>query len=96
VVLAKRRQQRMRHLTGLAQALEGVNGCAVRLDGQDRARLHRAAVQVHRARAALGGVASDMHTSDAKVLSQDVDEPRSGLDLGLLLLTVHGEGDLMT
>jgi len=95
-MLAKRRQQRMRHSTGLAQALQGFNGRAVRLDGQDRTRLHRAAVQVHRARAALGGVAADMHTGDAEILSQEVDQPPSGLDFGLPLLTVHGDGDLMT
>jgi hypothetical protein len=95
-MLAKRRQQRMPHLTGPAQAREGGNGCAVRLDGQDRARLHRAAVQVHRARAALGGVAADMHTSDAEVLSQEVHQPPPSLDLGLPPLTIHGESDLMT
>jgi hypothetical protein len=96
VMLTKRRQQRMRHRTRPAQALEGGNGRAVRLDRQDRARLHRAAVQVHRARAALGGVASDMHAGDAEVLSQQLHQPRSRLDLGLPPLTIDGESDLMT
>jgi hypothetical protein len=95
-MLAKRRQQRVLDITGLAQALEGVNGGAVGLDGQDRARLHGAAIQVHGARAALGGVASHVHASDAEVLSQEVDQPPSGLDLGLPLLTVHSDGDAMT
>jgi hypothetical protein len=97
VTLAKRRQQRVRrHPTGLAQALQGGHGRAVRLDGQDRARLHRAAVEVDRARTALGGVAPDMDAGDAEVLPQEVDQPRSGLHLRLPLLTVHGHGDTMT
>ena len=37
VMLAKRRQQRMLAVTGLAQALDRVDRRAVRLDGQDRA-----------------------------------------------------------
>jgi hypothetical protein len=37
-----------------------------------------------------------MHTGDTEVLSQEVDEPPSGLDLGLPLLTIYGESDLMT
>jgi hypothetical protein len=95
-MFAERRQQRVIRITGLAQTLEGVNGCAVRLDGQDRARLHCAAVQVNSARAALSRVAPDVHTSDAEALSEEVDEPTSGLDLGLPVLTIHGECDLMT
>jgi hypothetical protein len=51
---------------------------------------------VHRARTTLGGVASDMHPSDAQVLPQQVDQPPPGLNLGLPLLTIYGESDLMT
>jgi hypothetical protein len=86
----------MIHVTVLAQALDGVNGSAVRLDGQDRARLHCAAVQMNSASAALRRVAPDMHPSDAEALSEEVDEPPSGLDLGLPVFTIHGECDLMT
>jgi hypothetical protein len=37
-----------------------------------------------------------MHTGDAEVLSQEVDQPRSCLDLGLPLLTIYGDSDVMT
>jgi hypothetical protein len=37
-----------------------------------------------------------MYTGDAEVLSQEVDQPRPRLDLGLPLLTVDGGGDTMT
>src|SRR5262249_44467135 len=96
MMFAERRQQRMINITVLAQALEGVHGRAVRLDGQDRACLHCAAVHLNSARAALSGVAPDMHTSHAEALSGEVDEPPSGLDLGLPVFTIHGESDLMT
>jgi hypothetical protein len=96
VMLAKRRQQRRRRITGLAQALKGVHGFAVRLDGKDRARFHRSAVQVDRARAALSGVASDMDTGDAEFLSEEVDEPRPCLDLGVPLVAVDRHDDTMT
>jgi hypothetical protein len=86
----------MIHITVRAQAFEGVNSCAVRLDGQDRARLHCAAVQGNSARAALSRVAPDMHSSDAEALSEEVDEPPSGLDLGSPVFAIHGDCDLMT
>jgi hypothetical protein len=96
VTFAERSQQRVLRITGQAQALEGVNGCAVRLDGQDRARLHRAALQVNSARAALSRVAPNMHASDTEVLSEEVHEPPAGLDLGPPRLPIHSEIDLMT
>jgi hypothetical protein len=37
-----------------------------------------------------------MHTGDAEVLSQEVNQARSCLDLGLPLLTIDGESDVMT
>src|SRR5438552_7779992 len=74
VMLAKRGLQRMLGTTRLAQALDRVDRCSVRLNGQDRARLHGAAVEVHRARAALGRVATDMRTRDAEVIPQEVDK----------------------
>src|SRR5262249_57085455 len=76
--------------------LDRVNRRAVRLDGQDRARLHGVAVQTHRACAALGGIASDMRTSNAEFLAQEVNEQLPGLDLGPPLFTVHRDGDVMT
>jgi hypothetical protein len=37
-----------------------------------------------------------MHTGDTEALPQQLDQPRSGLNLDLPPLTVHGESDPMT
>src|SRR5262249_20930534 len=95
VMVAKRRQQRVLVLTGRAQALDRVNRRAVRLDGQDRARLHGVAIQAHRARSALCGVASDLRIGYAEFLAKGESERFSGSALGPPLLTVHSDGDLM-
>ena len=65
MVLAKRRQQGVLAITGLAQGLDRVDRRAIGLDGEDRARLHGAAVEMHCARAALGCIAPDMCACDA-------------------------------
>jgi hypothetical protein len=96
VMLAERRLQRMLGITRLAQALDRVDRCSVRLNGQDRARLHGAAVEVYSARAALGRVATDMRARDAEVIPQEVHEQLPGLDLSLPPLAVDGNGDAMT
>src|SRR5215831_15546596 len=88
--------QRMLGITWLTQALDRIDRCSVRLNGQDRARLHGAAVQVHSARAALGRVATDMRTSDAEVIAQKVHEQLPGVNLGVPPLAVDGHRDAMT
>src|SRR5215813_12323795 len=93
VMLAEGGLQRMLGITRLAQALDRVDRRSVRLNGQDRARLHGAAVEVHSARAALGRVATDMRTSDAEVIAQKVHEQLPGVNLSLPPLAVDGNGD---
>jgi hypothetical protein len=88
--------QRMLGITWLAQALDRVDRCSVRLNGQDCARLHGAAVEVHSARAALGCVATDMCTSDAEVITQEVHKQPPRLNLSLPTLAVDSHGDAMT
>ena len=83
-------------ITWLAQALDRIDGCSVRLNGQDCARLHGAAVEVHSARAALGRVATDMRTGDAEVIAQEVHKQLPGLNLSLPPLAVDSNGDAMT
>jgi hypothetical protein len=95
-MVAKRRQQRVLVLTGRAQALDRVNRRAVRLDGQNRARLHGVAIQAHRASAALCGIASNVRAGNTEFPSQKVDKQLPGLDLGPPLFTIHRDGDLMT
>jgi hypothetical protein len=96
VTLAERGLQRMLGVTRLAQALDCVDRCPVRLDGENRARLHGAAVEVHGARAALGRVATDMRAGDAEVVAQEVHEQLPRLNLSLPSLAVDGNGDPMT
>jgi hypothetical protein len=96
VVLAECGLQRMLGITWLVQALDRVDRCSVRLNGQDCARLHGAAVEVHGARAALGRVATDMRASDAEVIAEEVHEQLPGVNLSLPLLAVDGHGDAMT
>jgi hypothetical protein len=95
VMLAKRGLQRMLGITRLAQALNRVDRRSVRLNGQDRARLHGAAVEVHGARAALGRVAADMRARDAEVIPQEVHEQLPGLNLSLPPRAVDSNGDGM-
>jgi hypothetical protein len=95
-MLAECGLQRMLGITWLAQALDGVDRCSVRLNGQDCARLHGAAVEVHRTRAALGRIATDMRTSDAEVIAQEVHKQLPGVNLSLPPLAVDGHGDAMT
>jgi hypothetical protein len=61
----------------LAVALEALDGhdlAAVGLHGQDGARLDGHAVEQHRARAAVRGVAADVRAGQPQVLAQEVDE----------------------
>src|SRR5215469_7989470 len=96
VILAKRGLHRMLGITWLAQALDRIDRRSVRLNGQDRARLHSGAVEVHSARAALGRVATDMRTGDAEVIAQKVHKQLPGINLSLPPLAVNGDGDAMT
>jgi len=82
-------------ITWLAQALDRIDRCSVRLNGQDRARLHGAAVEMHSARAALRRVATDMRTSDAEVVTQKVHKQPPGINLSVPQLAVDSHGEVM-
>src|SRR5690349_20474059 len=77
----------------LAHSLDRPDLRAVRLGGQQRARLDRLAVEVNGARAAVGRVAADVRTGQSQRLAQEVDQEQPGLDLGALLSTVDGHRD---
>ena len=68
---------------------------AVRLDGEHRARLGAAAVDVDRARAAVAGVAAGVGAGEAERVAQEVDEEEAGLDVGLAGLAVDGDRDVL-
>jgi hypothetical protein len=95
VMLAECRLQRMLGITWLAQALDRVDRRSVRLNGQDRARLHGAAVEMYGARAALGRVATDMRASNAEVIAQKVHKQLPGINLSVPPLAVDSHGDVM-
>ena len=62
---------------------------AVGLDREDRARLRAAAVDEHRAGAALAGVAADVRAGEVQLLAQEVHEQHPRLDVGFPHLAVH-------
>ena len=53
---------------------------ALRLQREHRARLHRAAVQVHGAGAALRGVAADVRAGQLQLLADQLDQQRARVD----------------
>ena len=70
-----------------------VTSCAVGLDRQHVARLHAAAVEVDRARAAVAGVAADDGAGLAELLAQVLHEQHAGFDVVGDLRSVDGEAD---
>src|SRR5262249_61735352 len=71
------------------KALDRGHVVAFRLDGEERARLDRLAVEQHRAGAARGRVAADVRACQSELISQEVDEELAGRALGLLPLPVQ-------
>ena len=61
------------------------------LDGEHGATLHRLAVEIDRAGAAMGGVAADMGAGQIQVLADKVDQHRARLDQSLDLAAVDGQ-----
>ena len=66
-----------------AQALDRLDAPALRLAGRDEARAHLVAVDPHRARAAVAGVAADLGPREPEVLAQDVDQATAPVRLDL-------------
>ena len=83
-MLPERLLQRMQRAF-LAHSLDRRDLGAVRLDGEQRAGLDRLAVEMHRARAAVGRVAADVRAGQPERLAQEVDQEQAGFDLGALL-----------
>ena len=81
-------------LAVLGQTLDRGDLGAVGLDGEDRAGLDAAAVDQHRARAALARVAADVRAGQQQLLAQEVDEEQARLDVALAHLAVDGHRDV--
>src|SRR5918993_698584 len=76
------------------QALDGGDRPAVGLHREQRAGLHRRAVEQHRAHPAARGVAPDMGAGEAQVGPDEVGQEHPGLDVVVALDTVDGDRDL--
>ena len=68
---------------------------AVGLDGEHRARLGAAPVDVDGARAAVAGVAAGVGAGEPERVAQEVDEEEARLDVGLARLAVDGDRDVL-
>ena len=75
-------------------ALDGDDARPVGLRREHRAALHRPAVDVDRARAALARVTADVRPGEAEILPDDLDEEPPRLDVHLPALAVHLERDV--
>src|SRR5438093_7645037 len=80
-------------LAVLGHALDGFHLRALALDGQERTGLHRQAVDVHGAGAALAGVAAHMGAGEPRELPDVVDEQEARLDVMGILQAVDGHGN---
>ena len=81
-MLAERLLHRMQLAVDCGEALDRRHGGAVDLDRQHGARLHRAAVDMDDAGAALAGVAADMGAGQPQMLAQELDQQRARIDVG--------------
>ena len=75
------------------QTLDRRDLAPVRLNAEQRARLHRLAVQQNRARAARGRVAADVRTGKSEPLAQHIDEQLARLELERVLCPVDRDRD---
>src|SRR5712691_1702503 len=80
-------------LAVLGEALDGGDGGAVSLHGEERARLHRHAFHEDDAGAALARVAADVGARQTDDFSDVVDEKQSWLDFVAVRLAVDGDLD---
>ena len=92
VVIVERLLHRVQ-LPVRGEALDRRDLGAVGLDAEDGARLHRLAVEQHRAGAARGRVAADGRAREREPLTQDVNQQITRLDLELVLRAVDGQGN---
>src|ERR671934_417887 len=80
-----------RAVRAVSHALDGLYIRAVRLDCQHRAALDGLAVEQHRARAAVGGVAADVGAGQPQVVAEIMDEEEPRLHVSLARLAVDSD-----
>jgi len=79
----------------LGHALDRGQALALGLDGEHRAALHRLAVDVDRAGAALTCIAADVRPGEPEVVTEVMHEQEPGLDLMLVPAAVDGGRNLV-
>jgi hypothetical protein len=88
VILVKRLLHRMQRVA-LRQALDGDHLAVLAGERQHRARFHADTVEMHRAAAALAGVAAHMGAGEAQMLAQELNQQGASLHLAGNALAVH-------
>ena len=94
VMLAEGFLHRMQRRAIGGQPLDGPDLVAVGHHRKRGAGLHRLAVEMHDASAALRGVAADMGTGQPQVFAQKLHQEGTGVDIGVDGIAVHDQGNL--
>src|SRR5215475_13587224 len=82
-------------LSILLQSLNCGDLAPICLDRKKSAGLDRLSIQMHRASAAVGGIAADMSPSQAEDVADAMDEEEPRLDLGFHVRAVDLDADLL-
>jgi hypothetical protein len=88
VLFLKSFLQRM-EFTIIGHAFDGSNLATIRLHGKYGTGLHGPAIQKHRARTAVGGVAANMRSGERQEVTDEVDQEKPRLYLCIMVPAVH-------
>src|SRR5437870_12176597 len=80
-------------LAALLQAFYRLNAGPVGLNGQHRTGLHCHSVEDDRTRTAVRRITTDVRAGEVEVLSEEVHQQESRLNLAGMLLTIHVDAD---
>ena len=81
------------HFFRLTNTLNGRDLIALVQSGEGEARKLAAAIDVHRARAALPVIASLLRTGEMQMLAQAIEQRRAWIDAQVMLLAVNTKRD---
>src|SRR5690606_31863783 len=91
VMILERLLDHAERSVGIGHSLDRAHLRPFAVEREDRAGLHRLAIEMHRAGAALRRVAADMRAGKAEPVAQELDQERAPLDLARDLLAVDHE-----
>jgi hypothetical protein len=90
VTLTEGRLHRMQFAI-VAQPFDRGDLGALRLDGQDRASLNGASIQMHGTGAALSGIATHVGSGEMQLITDQLDQKGPGINVDLNGTPIHGE-----